>query len=98
MGAKYSNVWPGIPLKIWSRFCRLEESERYICGSQLGRQSTAVRCSREPRKIRSDGLEPLRGGQPVSKQCSQSLELSVLEQKQMAGYVSTPGHIGIYSL
>lgn len=80
MGAKYSNVWPGIPLKIWSRFCRLEESESYICGSQLGRQSTVVMWSREPRKIRSDGLEPLRGSQPASKKGSQRLELSVLEQ------------------
>lgn len=39
VGAKHCNVWPGIPLKIWPRFCCLGgESELCICGSQLGGQ------------------------------------------------------------
>lgn len=39
VGDKHWNVWPGIPLKVWPRFCCLGgESERCVCGSQLGGQ------------------------------------------------------------
>lgn len=66
VGVRYLNVWPGIPLKIWPRFCCLGvESERYICGSQLERKTTWVRWSRESRKITCDGLESCRHRQPA---------------------------------
>lgn len=66
VGAKYSNVWPRIILKIWPRFCHLGvESKHYVCGSQQGRQTTLVRWIRGSRKIRCDGLKSFRHRQPA---------------------------------
>lgn len=90
VGAKHWNVWPGIPLKICPRFCCLGgESERCVCGSQLGgqRPRQGGEAKGQGRWVRCDGLESCRHQQPAHLGCApKTQELRILEQRHMPDY------------